>query len=147
MLPLVRQLSIPLTTVLLRGPLTPNQTTVLSIGAGLAGAWCLAHAGTAWALAGLILFIACQVLDSCDGEIARVKNLRSRLGGLLDDFGDWLVHAALFIAESVIGRLVGRLRPELFRRSSLHRQPAAILHRQPGSRRAPHGRAASALIA
>ncbi len=98
LLPLVRQLSIPLTGVLLELPLTPNQVTLLSIGVGVAGAWCLLHAGTAWALAGCVLFILCQVLDSCDGEIARVKNLRSRLGGLLDDFGDWLVHAALFLA-------------------------------------------------
>jgi hypothetical protein len=100
-LPLVRQLSIPLTAVLLRSPVTPNQVTVLAIGAGLAGGWCLTRPNAGWALAGVLLFIACQVLDSCDGEIARAKDLRSRVGGLLDDFGDWLVHAALFLALGV----------------------------------------------
>ncbi len=101
LLPLVRQLSTPLSGILLRFPVTPNQVSLLSIGAGLAAAWCLLHGGTGWGLAGVVLFILCQVLDSCDGEIARAKHLGSRFGGLLDDFGDWVVHAALFLALGV----------------------------------------------
>jgi phosphatidylglycerophosphate synthase len=96
--PLVRQVSCRVTPLLLRLPLTPNHVTLLAVGAGLGAAWCLRVHDPAWSAVGCLLFIACQVLDNCDGEIARRKGLRSRLGGHLDDLGDWLVHSALFVA-------------------------------------------------
>jgi phosphatidylglycerophosphate synthase len=96
--PLVRQLSRRVTPILLDLPITPNQITLASMVAGFAASWCLYqhHAGAA--IAGCLLFIVCQVLDNCDGEVARVKGLKTRLGGFLDDIGDWLVHSALFVA-------------------------------------------------
>ena len=96
--PLVRQLSRPLTSLLLKVPATPNHVTIASTVVGLVSAWCFWHGGTAGSLAGVALFILSQVLDNCDGEIARLKGLQSRFGGRLDDLGDWLVHSALFLA-------------------------------------------------
>ena len=100
LLPLVRHFSRLLTPVLVALPVTPNQITSAAIAAGLAAAWCLLG-GLAWSLLGCALFILCQVLDSCDGEVARIKDMRSRFGGLLDDSGDWLVHSALFVALGI----------------------------------------------
>lgn len=37
------------------------------------------------------------VLDNCDGEIARLRNLSSRFGAWFETVADWLVHAALFL--------------------------------------------------
>ena len=42
--------------------------------------------------------ILCYVLDNCDGEIARLKNLSSSIGEKFDTFVDWVVHAAFFAA-------------------------------------------------
>ena len=96
--PLVRQLSRRLTPILLRLPLTANHVTLAAIAAGLSASWCLHRGDRVTALVGCFLFIACQVLDNCDGEVARLKGLTSRLGGLLDDCGDALVHSTLFVA-------------------------------------------------
>ena len=106
LLPLVRQLSRWLTPILLDLPITPNHITVASTVAGLAACWCLyqRHAGAA--IVGCLLFMVCQVLDNCDGEVARLKGLESRLGGFLDDTGDWLVHSALFVALGASAKAV-----------------------------------------
>ncbi len=96
--PLVRQLSRRVTPILLRFPITPNHITLAAMAAGLSASWCLYVGTPAAAVAGCLLFIAGQVLDNCDGEVARLKGLQSRLGGLLDDTGDWLVHSSLFVA-------------------------------------------------
>jgi phosphatidylglycerophosphate synthase len=95
--PIVRHLSGRLTPVLLAHPITPNQITLASLATGLAASWCLLG-GHASALAGCGLFILCQVLDNCDGEVARLKRMQSRLGGMLDDLSDGLVHSTLFIS-------------------------------------------------
>jgi phosphatidylglycerophosphate synthase len=95
--PLVRQLSHRLTPLLLRTPMTPNQITVAGTLVGLLGVCLLRFPGRAAGAAGCALFILCQVLDSCDGEVARIKRLGSSFGRRLDDFGDFLVHSSLFV--------------------------------------------------
>jgi phosphatidylglycerophosphate synthase len=96
--PLIRHLSSRMTACLVRLPVTPNQITLASIGLGLAGVWCFLGAGRGRALAGALLFLISYVLDNCDGEVARLKRMQSRLGRMLDEVGDWFVHSALFIA-------------------------------------------------
>jgi phosphatidylglycerophosphate synthase len=95
--PLVRQLSHRLTPVLLKTELTPNQITVAGTLVGLVGVCLLRFPGRVAAVAGCALFILCQVLDSCDGEVARIKRLGSSFGGRLDDFCDFVVHSSLFV--------------------------------------------------
>ena len=48
-------------------------------------------------LFGAFLFLICYVLDNCDGEIARIKGMRSIFGMRYDTFVDWVVHAVYFI--------------------------------------------------
>ena len=100
-LPLIRCLSRPVTRCLAATGVTPNQVTLLGTAAGLAAALCYLRDGMAWALAGAVLFSLSYLLDNCDGELARIKGLQSRLGASLDDLGDWAVHAALFLALGV----------------------------------------------
>jgi phosphatidylglycerophosphate synthase len=45
---------------------------------------------------GALLFLAHSILDGCDGELARLKFQQSRLGGVLDFWGDNVVHAVIF---------------------------------------------------
>ena len=96
--PLVRHLSERVTPMLVRLPFTPNQITFASLLAGLAGALCYLEGSRSWAIAGGVLFVVSYVLDNCDGEVARIKNMQSRFGKNLDDVADWLIHAALFMA-------------------------------------------------
>ncbi len=96
--PLTRNLSYPLTHLIYRLPITPNQVTALSMLAGLAGAWCFALGGWHNQIAGGFWLVACYTLDNCDGEIARLKALSSEWGAQFDDFVDWLVDSAFFAA-------------------------------------------------
>ena len=43
-----------------------------------------------------IFFLICYVLDNCDGEIARLKDMRSIFGMRYDTFVDWIVHSIFF---------------------------------------------------
>lgn len=99
--PLVRHLSVPLSRLLVRWPVTPNQVTTASLLSALGGAWCFAHPGQRWQIAGALLFLAFYVLDNCDGEIARAKKLSTRFGLYYDTFVDWVGHAALFVGLGV----------------------------------------------
>ena len=59
---------------------------------------------------GSFLFLICYVLDNCDGEVARIKDMRSVFGMRYDTFVDWIVHAVFFIclgwgATSVSGQM------------------------------------------
>ena len=50
---------------------------------------------------GALLFLAHSILDGCDGELARLKFQQSRLGGVLDFWGDNVVHSVIFAAMAV----------------------------------------------
>jgi len=95
-LPLIRHFSYPVTRMLVRTPLTPNQITTISLVFGLAGGIACLPGDYLSILIGSILFFICYVLDNCDGEIARLKDMRSRFGMRFDTFVDWLVHAVFF---------------------------------------------------
>ena len=96
--PLIRHLSCRLTPVLARLPLTPNQITLASIALGLGTAACLATGRWDMSVGGAALLVVSYALDNCDGEIARLKGLETRLGAHLDTLGDAVVHAVLFVA-------------------------------------------------
>ena len=96
--PITRQLSYPLTQLLHRLPISPNQITALSMIAGLIGAWCFAQGTWSMQIAGGFWLLACYTLDNCDGEIARLKAMSSDWGANFDDFVDWLVDSAFFAA-------------------------------------------------
>ena len=98
LLPITRQLSYPLTHLLHRLPISPNQITALSMIAGLIGAWCFAQGTWSMHIAGGFGLMACYTLDNCDGEIARLKAMSSDWGAHFDDFVDWLVDSAFFAA-------------------------------------------------
>lgn len=92
-----RKLSRPLTRLLLRTALTPNQITLLSCLIGLCGAACFFRAGYWGPVLGALLLQLSAVIDCCDGEVARMKFLESRLGAWLDITLDTVVHLATFV--------------------------------------------------
>ena len=92
-----RKLSRSLTHFLLRTALTPNQITSLSCLIGLFGAACFFRADYWGPVFGALLLQLSAVLDCCDGEVARMKFLESRLGAWLDITLDTVVHIATFV--------------------------------------------------
>lgn len=91
-----RFLSRPLTAFFLRTPATPNQVTCISLAFGLLAGFLFSRGSTSLTILGALAFQTAVVLDNCDGEIARAKNLKSILGGWLDIAVDVIVDIALF---------------------------------------------------
>ena len=79
-----------------RSPVTPNQLTVVTMIVALAGAGLLAMGAPAAANWGAGLFVLARFLDHFDGELARQKNMKSRLGYYLDYISGAVSYAALF---------------------------------------------------
>tara|TARA_Y100000590_G_scaffold126118_1_gene144175 strand:+ start:193 stop:960 length:768 start_codon:yes stop_codon:yes gene_type:complete len=109
--PLIRHLSYPLTMVLMRTPITPNQITTLGMVFGVSAGFMCLKGDYLSILIGAFLFLICYILDNCDGEIARIKDMRSIFGMRYDTFVDWVVHAVFFIclgwgAHAVTGQKI-----------------------------------------
>jgi phosphatidylglycerophosphate synthase len=79
--------------------ITPNQITLLSLAAGLAGAICLREGWILPSTAGLLLFTA-SILDCADGQLARSKGISSPAGRLLDGVVDFVVTVGVYIAAA-----------------------------------------------
>jgi hypothetical protein len=78
-------------------PLTPNQITILSAIAGLAGGACIGMGTPAMLVSAAILLVVYDVLDCADGQLARLKQNGSRIGRILDGAADYLVSIAAYL--------------------------------------------------
>lgn len=96
-----RRLSRPLTRLLVRTPLTPNQVSFLSLAVGLAAIWSAWRATPAGAVLAVLLYSVATVIDHCDGELARLTFRESPLGAQLDWVIDTIIHAGLVLGMGV----------------------------------------------
>jgi hypothetical protein len=76
--------------------LTPTMVTLVATGFGLAGGLLLARERLA--LVGFALLIAHSVLDSSDGQLARMTGQTSEFGRVLDGASGYVTHAAVYVA-------------------------------------------------
>jgi phosphatidylglycerophosphate synthase len=95
---LYRPVSAPLTRLLVWTPITPNQISYAVAALVALGCWLTAHASLDRVVAGTAIILAASYLDCCDGEIARVKLLSSRLGAWLDTIVDELSSLGYMVA-------------------------------------------------
>ena len=93
-----RKISLAVSRFLAGTRITPNAMTLVSVGVGLAGSIFFLSTAAASQTVGGILFLLHSILDGCDGELARLKFQESRWGGVLDFWGDNVVHVAVFAA-------------------------------------------------
>ena len=93
-----RPISRQITRVLLPYGVTPNAMTMIASLFGFAGVAIAYRGGYANLLTGAALFWIQNVLDGCDGEIARLKYLRSKAGEWLDQVIDDLLNIAFLAA-------------------------------------------------
>lgn len=96
-----RWVSLSISRRLVTTRMTPNAMSAVSVGIGLLGAPFFLSSSPAYQLTGAILFLAHSILDGCDGELARLRFQESRWGGLIDFWGDNVVHAAVFFCMAV----------------------------------------------
>lgn len=96
-----RPISLAISRRLAWTEVTPNMMTVVSLVIGLLSAPFFLMPQPGFQFIGGFLFLAHSILDGCDGELARLKFQESRWGGLLDFWGDNLVHIAIFLCMAI----------------------------------------------
>ncbi|MGE0868620.1 MAG: CDP-alcohol phosphatidyltransferase family protein [Kofleriaceae bacterium] len=98
----IRSFSLRLTSVLARVGATPNQVTCANIVVGMTACVLAQHGSrTSLLFAGVCMFLQ-VVLDSCDGELARIRFMSSKVGMWLDNVSDDIIDN-LFIAMLGVG--------------------------------------------
>src|SRR5262249_27371804 len=93
-----RPISREVTRLLLPWRVTPNMMTLAAALIGAAGVVVVWRGGYWRVLAGAVLFEIQNILDGCDGEIARLKHLRSRGGEWLDQVVDDVLNIAFLVS-------------------------------------------------
>lgn len=93
-----RRISLRVSRSLLETPITPNQMTLVAAVFGFAGIASVLAWGPPALIPGAILVQIQSILDGCDGELSRLKYLRSRRGEWLDQVFDDLVNLGFFAA-------------------------------------------------
>ncbi len=98
----IRALSLRMSSVFCRVGVTPNQITWVNILVGLAACASAVQGSRAGFIAAGALMFLQVVLDSCDGEVARLRYLSSKFGMWLDNTSDDVIDN-LFMATLAIG--------------------------------------------
>lgn len=93
-----RPISSRVTSFLLRFPIHPNGWTIAIFVLPLIAGAFLVRGDYASVLIGAAIFQVFSILDGCDGEIARAKNLESKFGERLDSFCDFLASVIYVLA-------------------------------------------------
>ena len=96
-----RKLSVPISKKLINYDITPNQISIGVFLIAVLGAFIIAQDNYFALLFGALLAQLSSVLDGCDGEIARLKLLKSKFGGwfdqVLDRYSDIFILSGLTI--------------------------------------------------
>lgn len=96
-----RVFSSTLTPWLLRLPVTPNQITSASLALGIAAGVLFSRGTYGWSLAAAACYELGSILDNCDGDVARAKNLGSEFGAWFDIAADIACDIALFAGLAI----------------------------------------------
>jgi 1L-myo-inositol 1-phosphate cytidylyltransferase / CDP-L-myo-inositol myo-inositolphosphotransferase len=93
-----RPISRRVTRVLLKFPIRPNACTIAIFVLPLIATVFLVRGDYLSVVIGAAIFQVFSILDGCDGEIARAKNLESKFGERLDNFCDFLASVLYVLA-------------------------------------------------
>jgi 1L-myo-inositol 1-phosphate cytidylyltransferase / CDP-L-myo-inositol myo-inositolphosphotransferase len=93
-----RPISRRITRFLLKFPIHPNAWTISMFILPLVAGAFLIRGGYVSIVIGAAIFQVFSILDGCDGEIARAKNLESKLGERLDYFCDFIASLLYVLA-------------------------------------------------
>ena len=96
-----RPISRQITRFLLKFSIRPNAWTISIFALPLIACLFLVRGGYVSLVIGAVIFQVFSILDGCDGEIARAKNLESKLGERLDYFCDFTASLLYVLALGV----------------------------------------------
>jgi len=97
--------SLPISSLLVKTPLTPNQVTLLGLLIGLSAGWFFSLGNYLGGLFGGILLVGTAIWDCCDGDVARLKFMESDFGETLDTCCDNIINVFIFT-----GMMIGTAR-------------------------------------
>jgi phosphatidylglycerophosphate synthase len=78
-------------------PVTPNQISLMAMAAGLAAGLVLAQGTPHAFIIGGLLYCLSNILDCCDGMLARIKKNGTLTGRIVDGVVDYVTGGAVFI--------------------------------------------------
>jgi phosphatidylglycerophosphate synthase len=96
-----RRMSLPISMLLLRTPMTANALSLLLVVLGLTAGWLFSLGSYATGVAAAALSLGASILDGCDGEIARLKYQESAFGCWVETIGDYTYYIAIFVGLTV----------------------------------------------
>lgn len=102
-----RKIALKMAPSLAAVPLTPNHVTSMALAAGIGAAASFSLGTRVGLLGGALLMQTYFILDNCDGAVARLRNMSSRLGMWYDFVADLVVDYSLWagFAVAVAGRV------------------------------------------
>lgn len=77
---------------------TPNSVSFTGMFLGVLAGCLFYYSGFMFTLAGIILLIISEAMDSADGQLARMTNRKSRLGRILDGFVTNIIFLSIYIS-------------------------------------------------
>ncbi len=90
-------------------PVTPNQITLLAMVAGITGGFFFAKGDRLDFALGALSYGIANILDCCDGMIARLKNNGTRTGRIIDGAVDYITSASVYVGFAIgLSRAVER---------------------------------------
>ena len=98
---LYNRLSKPISMIVVKTSLTPNQITIFSGILGMIGAFFLMQHSRANLITAAVFIQLFTILDLVDGDIARIKGLHSHFGKWLDVFFDKLNDFLIILGLSI----------------------------------------------
>lgn len=91
-----RPLGFAITRLLARTNISPTDVTLVSLVIGVAAGHLLYYDNVWINLAGMVGFIIADLLDSVDGQLARLKSIRSRVGRILDGAAGGFIFTSIY---------------------------------------------------
>lgn len=89
--------SLPISSMLIRLPVTPNQVTLFGLVIGATAGWLFSLGDYMSGLVGGILLAFTAIWDCCDGDVARMKFMESDFGETLDTACDNIINVFIFM--------------------------------------------------
>jgi phosphatidylglycerophosphate synthase len=103
-----RRVSIPISRILVKAPITPNMVTLIALCCSLSAAWLYSLGTYGSMVAGAFGSWFASMMDGCDGEVARVKLEESEFGAWFEMVCDYLYYVVMFLGMGVgIARYTG----------------------------------------
>jgi phosphatidylglycerophosphate synthase len=96
-----RRVSIPISRLLIRFPISPNMVTLFTLGVSLLAGMFFAFGGYLNMLFGALLSLFASILDGSDGEVARLKLQESDFGCWLETICDYLYYLFIFAGMTI----------------------------------------------